>query len=61
MFTWWNLQRYFFKKKGEGMVEYARIIGLVALGCVVTMTTLGIDISNMFINISNKITGIPVP
>jgi len=43
------------------MVEYARIIGLVALGCVVTMTTLGIDISNMFINISNKITGIPVP
>ena len=41
LFTWWNLQRYLKSEKGQGMVEYALILGLVAVACIAGMTNIG--------------------
>ena len=45
-------------KKGQGMVEYALIIGLIAVVVIVVLATLGGDIANLFKGISGKITGV---
>ena len=43
------------EESGQGMVEYALIIVLVAVVAVATLTTLGGDISGIFGNISNSL------
>jgi pilus assembly protein Flp/PilA len=42
-------------ESGQGLIEYALIAGLIGLAAVVTMTTLGGQISTEFTNISNKL------
>ena len=55
LFTWWNLQRYLKSEKGQGMVEYALILGLVAVACIAGMTNVG---SAAVTKINTVITGL---
>lgn len=41
--------------KGQGMVEYALLIGLIAIVVIVALIFLGPQISNMFFNIGNQL------
>lgn len=44
-------------EKGQGMVEYALIIGLVSIVAIAVLITLGGSISNVFQEIVNKLPG----
>ena len=44
-------------EEGQGLVEYALIILLVAIAAVAILTTLGGDVSDVFTNISDTLTG----
>lgn len=50
---------YFFisKEKGATAVEYALIVGLIALAIIVALTALGGGISTAFQTITTKISG----
>ena len=56
MFTWWNFQRYLKSQKGQGMVEYILVVGLVGLGCVVAMQETATGIGTKFTELVKKIT-----
>ncbi len=42
-------------KKGQGMVEYALIIGLIAVVVIGILTTMGTDILQKFTDITNAL------
>jgi pilus assembly protein Flp/PilA len=46
-----------FKEKGQGMVEYAIILGLVAIVVIAVMRLLGPTIGNTFSSLNNSIPG----
>lgn len=37
MLSWWNLQKYLKNEKGQGMVEYALVVAIIGVACVVSM------------------------
>ena len=41
------------KEKGQGLVEYAIILALIAIVVIAVMTTLGKKVNNTFSNIGN--------
>ena len=45
------------KEKGQGLVEYALILVLVAIVVIVALTALGPVIGNIFTNIKNSLSG----
>ena len=47
-----RLQNMFRNEKGQGMVEYGLIIGLIAIVVVATLVILGPQISKVFTKIS---------
>lgn len=42
-------------EKGQGLAEYALILVLISIAAIITMTTLGTDISAVFTTISGSI------
>ncbi len=50
------MMRLFKEEEGQGMTEYALIIGLIALAAVITMTAFGTAIKNKFTDISTSLT-----
>ncbi len=42
---------------GQGLVEYALLLGLVATGVIVAMTFFRDDLANVFSNIGNTLQG----
>ncbi len=47
----------FFKdENGQGMVEYALILGLIAIAAVVILVVLGPKIKNLFAKANNSLT-----
>ena len=48
----WQLMR---EQKGQGLVEYALIIVLVAIAVVVAITALGTQIASVFNSITTKL------
>ena len=46
-------------EEGQGLVEYALIIVLVAIAVITLLTTLGGDIGNVFNNISSTLQTAP--
>jgi pilus assembly protein Flp/PilA len=46
---------FFAKEKGQGLVEYALILVLVAIVVIVVLAVLGPSISNIFQNIINAL------
>lgn len=49
------LTRMFARQKGQGLVEYALIIALVAVVVIATLILLGPQIRDIFGNISNNL------
>ncbi|NLX63159.1 MAG: Flp family type IVb pilin [Clostridiaceae bacterium] len=47
-------------KKGQGMVEYGLIIGLIAIVVIVALRALGVNLGNIFNTISEAV-GTAVP
>ena len=43
------------KEKGQGLVEYAIILALIAIVVIAVMTTLGKKVNNTMSNISNAL------
>lgn len=43
------------KEKGQGLVEYALILVLIAIVVIVAMTTLGNQVSGTFDNINSEL------
>ena len=44
------------REKGQGLVEYAIILALIAIVVIAVMTTLGQKVNNTFNSISNSLT-----
>ncbi|MGZ9252351.1 MAG: Flp family type IVb pilin [Candidatus Deferrimicrobiaceae bacterium] len=49
--------RMFQDEEGQGLVEYALIIVLVAIAVMAILTTLGANVTAVFTTISNKLAG----
>lgn len=52
---WYNIKKTINNKKGQGMVEYALIIGLVAVLLIVGLQALQIDIAAQFTKITDAL------
>jgi pilus assembly protein Flp/PilA len=51
-----SLSRLHKDEAGQGLVEYALILALIAFAAVVAMQTLATDINSAFTNIGDKLT-----
>ena len=49
-------QRFMRDEEGQGLVEYALIIAVIAIAVIVAMVFLRDQISNIFSNIGNNLT-----
>ena len=60
MLNYWYVraQGLFKSKKGQGMVEYGLIIGLIAVVVIVALTAVGGQLSILFTTIKTKLTGV---
>jgi pilus assembly protein Flp/PilA len=47
--------RFVRDQRGATMLEYGLLVGLIAIACVVAMTTLGSTLSTMFTDISGDL------
>ncbi|HHU90921.1 MAG TPA: Flp family type IVb pilin [Clostridiaceae bacterium] len=47
-------------KKGQGMVEYGLIIGLIAIVVIVALTALGGGLEGIFNTITDKLAEVPI-
>jgi pilus assembly protein Flp/PilA len=46
------------EQEGAALVEYGMLVGLIAVICVVAVTTLGTEVSTAFSNIASALSGI---
>jgi pilus assembly protein Flp/PilA len=46
------------KEEGASLVEYALLVGLIAVVCIAAITLLGQDISSLFSRLAVKLEGI---
>ena len=51
-----DIQRFFSDDEGQGLVEYALIIAVIAIAVIVAMIFLRGQITNIFSNIGNNLT-----
>jgi pilus assembly protein Flp/PilA len=51
-----NIERFFREDDGQGLVEYALIIAVIAIAVIVAMIFLRGQIQNIFSNIGNNLT-----
>ena len=51
-----DLQKFFSDEDGQGLVEYALIIAVIAIAVIVAMIFLRGQIQNIFSNIGNNLT-----
>jgi pilus assembly protein Flp/PilA len=51
-----DLQQFIREEEGQGLVEYALIIAVIAIAVIVAMVFLRDQISNIFSNIGNNLT-----
>ena len=56
MFT--MIDRFRREEEGAALVEYGMLVGLIAVICVIAVTTLGTEVSTAFSNIANALTGL---
>lgn len=45
-------------ESGQALVEYGLLVGLIAVGCIVAVTALGVDIAAAFTTISGDLAGL---
>ena len=46
-------------ESGQGMTEYAILIGTLALGAVVTLLAIGTRLKNVFSNVQTQLNSVP--
>jgi pilus assembly protein Flp/PilA len=51
--TWLRLRERRLRESGQGMVEYALILVLIAVVVIVTLSTVGKSVTNAFSNVSH--------
>ena len=51
-----SIERFFSEDEGQGLVEYALIIAVIAIAVIVAMIFLRGQITNIFSNIGNNLT-----
>jgi pilus assembly protein Flp/PilA len=51
----WLRARFGNTEKGASLVEYALLLALIAVVCIIAITTLGTKASNNFTSIGNKL------
>ena len=51
-----SIERFFNEDEGQGLVEYALIIAVIAIAVIVAMIFLRGQIQNIFSNIGNNLT-----
>ena len=51
--TWLRLRERRIPESGQGMVEYALILVLIAVVVIVTLSTVGKSVTNAFSNVSH--------
>ncbi len=47
------------QEQGQGMVEYAMIVGLVAIGVIALLSLFGTQVGQIFTSITNSLKTIP--
>ena len=50
-----NMNRFFREEEGQGLVEYALIIGLIAIVAIAALTTAGKSVNSLFGNITGEL------
>lgn len=45
-------------QKGQGMVEYSVIVALIAIVAIVVLRTLGVDITDVFTQVSDEVAAV---
>lgn len=53
-----KIRNFLNREEGQGMVEYAMIVGLVAVGVLALLTLLGGQIGDIFTSITNALKSI---
>ena len=48
-----------FDESGQGMTEYAILIGTLALGAIVTLLAIGTRLRNVFSNVQTQLNSLP--
>jgi pilus assembly protein Flp/PilA len=48
----------FRREEGAALVEYGMLVGLIAVICVIAVTTLGTEVSTAFSNIASNLAGL---
>ena len=51
------INRFRREEDGAALVEYGMLVGLIAVICVVAVTTLGTEVSQAFSNIASALAG----
>ncbi len=51
-----NLMAKMRNEEGQGLVEYALIIVLVSIACIIALGLLGVQIGNVFTSITGSLT-----
>jgi len=52
------INRFRKEEEGAALVEYGMLVGLIAVICVVAVTTLGTEVSTAFSNIASALAGL---
>ena len=51
-----NIKRFVQEEDGQDLIEYALLVALISLVCVVALTDAGKEVNNIFTAIKNKLT-----
>lgn len=54
-----EFKRLLVEESGQGMTEYAILVGTLALGAIVTLTALGGRLRSIFNNLQTKVNNVP--
>ena len=54
-----TLKKLLTDESGQGMTEYAILIGTLALGAVVTLLTIGTRLKDVFSNVQTQLNSVP--
>jgi pilus assembly protein Flp/PilA len=52
------IDRFRREEQGAALVEYGMLVGLIAVICVVAVTTLGTEVSQAFSSIASSLAGV---
>jgi pilus assembly protein Flp/PilA len=51
------VKRLMVEEEGQGMTEYALVLGVIAIGCIVLITTFSQQLKDAWTNITNELGG----